>query len=727
MNEGSRWQRLGTPLGLFAFAFAIRCLPWPFVLGPARTHFFGNDAYYHMRRVAYSLAHFPATLGFDPYLNHPEGARAIWPPLFDLAVACALLPVHALGGLAAAERAAAFIAPLFGAATVVALYALARRLFDSQVALVAGLVLCVMSGHYWYSQLGFLDHHAAVALIAVALLLCALPLLRDRPRTSAAAAFGVVVAAAFQLWPGALLYVAIVEIGLLAHWAWLPQRESALRVAELRAGSHAIACLLLLPAAFIEQAEPWTAYSPAVLSRFQPWLLAALAAHALACRVLWTGPRGASAAARRAQVVALGAAVLGLSALALPELTGAATEAWRWLGKQETFQRIVAESLPLFYMRGEFTTGIAELRLSRFVYLLPFALAAMCLQARGDERRAERWLFAWWSVALLLATVQQKRFFNTSSVAVSLLMGWAAVNCVREVRARWPQWRPASIIAPLATAALALFLLAPGIRGYTPTVSAGVERLRGGPLRLGTQAIATRGLLRTAEWIAANTPQTAGFDDLGAEPEYGVLAHWDLGHILIYVGQRPTVVGNFGDDLGDENFALHRRYYLASETLAAKILDRVSARYVVVEDIREEHRERLGPRTMLRRLTEATLRDLEQHRLIYESPLPRKTTRFTPGFRVFERVAGAVVEGRAPAGASVSALLELQLPEGRRRKIENGAIADAAGVYRLRLAHPSAGSGPTESWRIESGGRAQELRLSEAAVASGEIHSGPEF
>jgi len=62
-------QRLAAPVSLFLLAFAIRCLPWRTVFGVPGTErpiFFGNDAYYHMRRIAWSLAHYPGALGFDP-------------------------------------------------------------------------------------------------------------------------------------------------------------------------------------------------------------------------------------------------------------------------------------------------------------------------------------------------------------------------------------------------------------------------------------------------------------------------------------------------------------------------------------------------------------------------------------------------------------------------------------------------------------------------------------
>ena len=105
------------PLG----ALAVRALPWPTVLGSDRLYFTGMDAYYHMRRILYSLERFPSVLDFDPYVNFPHGAKAIWPPLFDGALAWLVLPFYRMGGAETAERAVVWGPPLLGAATVVAL------------------------------------------------------------------------------------------------------------------------------------------------------------------------------------------------------------------------------------------------------------------------------------------------------------------------------------------------------------------------------------------------------------------------------------------------------------------------------------------------------------------------------------------------------------------------------------------------------------------------------
>jgi dolichyl-diphosphooligosaccharide--protein glycosyltransferase len=127
-GRSPRWIRIIAPILLFLLAVVIRGLPYNGVFIAGGVQFFGNDAYYHMRRALYSLEHFPAVLDFDHYINFPIGARPIWTPFFDSFLALLLLPlrgrpIHQL------ETVAVWVPPLLGGATVLALYWIAKRHF----------------------------------------------------------------------------------------------------------------------------------------------------------------------------------------------------------------------------------------------------------------------------------------------------------------------------------------------------------------------------------------------------------------------------------------------------------------------------------------------------------------------------------------------------------------------------------------------------------------------
>ena len=118
---------------------------------------------------------------------------------------------------------------VLGAATVVALYFLARRHFDLPTAVLAGAVLSLLSAHFWYSQVGFIDHHAAVALVSTWVLAAGMALRSHGQRESrawhAGIGAGIAIGLSLLVWPGCLLHVSLVESGWIA--ALLTRRDGA--------------------------------------------------------------------------------------------------------------------------------------------------------------------------------------------------------------------------------------------------------------------------------------------------------------------------------------------------------------------------------------------------------------------------------------------------------------------------------------------------------------------
>src|SRR4029453_14480997 len=67
-------------------------------------HPLDSDSAYHLRRARFAAANFPRTILFDPLMNFPDGGVAIWPPLFDLALAA---PARLAGGAGPSPASAA--------------------------------------------------------------------------------------------------------------------------------------------------------------------------------------------------------------------------------------------------------------------------------------------------------------------------------------------------------------------------------------------------------------------------------------------------------------------------------------------------------------------------------------------------------------------------------------------------------------------------------------------
>jgi dolichyl-diphosphooligosaccharide--protein glycosyltransferase len=742
-----RARRFGAPLAVFALALLVRAAPWRDVLGTGSILPVGSDAWYHLRRIVYGVFRHPDWLDFDRYVHFPHGAKPIWPPLFDRAIAALLRPfVPPLdrGGQAAVESLSMWVPPLLGAAAVAAAFLVARRHWGERVAWVAGVSLALVSGHFWYSQIGFVDHHAAVSLLATLLLAPALAMVAAheagaRARVAAGSlALGALAALCLLVWPGCLLHVGLVGLSLLG--VLLAQRDPA--GARALAAALAAGCLLaaglVAPSGLSAEWPQWGAYSPVVISRFQPWLLGCGTAVGIACALAWRHPGLGATRGRRAASLALACALaLFASAGLAPGLVDGAGDAWEWLAKRDDFQARVAESQPLFRERGRFDTSIAVTRLSAFVLVFPLALPWLVWRARGRPELARTAMLAAWAGGLFAVTLLQRRFFDTASVGVALVLAMTCAELWRILEARDLRGWGAAVWLLLVAA------LAPALTPYARPAVNEWRVLRGAPFQVSPLLPAARVARDTARWLRDGTPETSGWLDADRVPEYGVLAPWPLGHAIQYVGRRPAVVDNFGDDVGGDGLAFADRYYRSREPEVADAAAGRGIRYVVAQRspgflseqpelaalvyalFRRDGAEGVGP-------AGGRLAALVRHRLVFES----EGLRFTdpgaePVYKVFELVSGAVLTGRAAPGARIEVSLDVETNRGRRFRWASHAIADAAGRYRAPVPYATRG-GPAgvrvaPAYRLRCAGATASAVVAEPQVESGGVVAAPDL
>lgn len=754
--RGLERLRLGPPLALFLAALAVRALPWRSHLEAGRVHFHDSDAYYHARRILYGVVRFPEFLSFDPYLNFPHGGEPIWSPLFDFAAA---LLARACGAteVAALERFLVWIPPVLGAATVVVVYFAARAHFGRDAAWLAGGLLAILPAHFLYSRIGFVDHHVAVALVEAALLWSGMSLVRDcarspvpvRPALRLALGSGALVGIALLLWPGMILDVGLLDAGFVVLLASRARPAEARALGLLLALAHALAALLVTPLAWGRSWRVWGSFTPVVLSSFQPWYLAAAAA---CFALVAVGVRGGDARvplARRLGILLVsGLVVLGASALWI-DVRAPWQDAWQWFAKQEAFQATVNESRPLLFQRGRFDLSLAIASFSLLFFLIPVGLGVAARRIRRGESRAAGALLLGWAAAFLGASLMQIRFTSSFAIPFALLAGWCAPRLLRRLAARAGGGR----LGRAAVGVSLVVLLAPALGSYAGHLGDLARGLRGAPAELGPLEQRRRTLVEVADWLRENTPPTSGYLDAGVRPEYAVLSHWTDGHVLEYAARRPTVVDNFGDDLGEENLALAEEYYRVEEPRASAILDALGARYVIFEFRPYASRSKVDPRSLLSRLyfgdgaesprsvavTGTRARQVEvpvpavvRHRLVYESqPRTEKRAGRRPAFKVYEHVRGALLVGEAEPGAPVEARLAIETNRGRRFEFLSTVRADAQGRFALRFPYPTRGTPPgvrsADRVELRGPGGAARVSVREQDVREGRVLTVPAF
>jgi len=712
--------------GLLALALAIRLLGFERVfVGDGEVVLVVGDPWYHLRLALYAFTHFPAFLSFDPYLNHPHGAFVPWPPGFDLLLATSARLVGASEhGLAAL---AALAPPFLAALTLLPVFALARAAGGAACGLGAAALFAVFPASTVVSRVGYADHHVLVALLGAMLLALQTRAFGVATRARAAAlavAIALVRSSLVASWQGSLAYLVIADVSLVLVAAARGERRAlALEAASLVASAALVAPLA--PASLHSIGGPFSAIE---LSWLHVAACAALALWSLAARA-WAAP---APAARVARALALGA-VAAAGLVAVPGVLSGWARAAAFLGKTDVWGGGNPEQQPLFFFSGG--TTWAQVLFGFLGYAVPVLPVYLLWRARRAEEPARLLLVACWSAAFGALAIGQSRFANdlapAASVGFALLLADAGGWLSRRLRL------PGGLGALAAPALAGVLLASPLWREHGPRLRETLAWLRGGEAGA-DRALLTAGgtLLRFAEVVRVSTPETSGFLDANARPEYGILADPSLGHVLHAVARRATPSDNFGAYVGPEGFMTTLRVLLAMpEEAAVAALRELRVRYVATS-----WQPSYPAGSLLYRLHEqdglesATERALAHFRHVAEGPaggvplasLLAPVAGAPPmPYKLFEVVEGAILEVEADPGARVAASAEVRTAAGRGFRYRARATADAAGVARIRVPYATEAAGPAAraagAWRIAAGGSVRCARVSEQDVREGAV------
>jgi asparagine N-glycosylation enzyme membrane subunit Stt3 len=736
-TANSRSQRNALALFfVFAFALGVRALGFEQVFTDEGIVFAPADATYHMRRSFYTFVNFPTLLLRDPYLNFPGGANVPWPPLFDFLVGgTARLFATDQAGF---ERVAAWAASLFGALTVIPIYFIARRVAGAGVSLFAGLLFSLFPMCVKYGRVGNPDHHTAVALVgACLLLLCthiARPDLSERKILLLTPVMMLARLSMFLIWHGNLLYIAFFETTILLIAAGT--RVNA--ITKAHALSAILTAVVLSP--IVEEFLPIPiggAYSSISLSRLHVLVMVG-ASFVAFCHWSLNRRRPESNAALRILAMGVASMFFVVLLMLIPATRAGLSPAFQFLTMQDGAGLATLEQLPLFSIFGRDPVYSPERPWAYFAYLLPLAPLAFPLFVRERENRPVVWVLTGWTAGFVILAIVQRRYGNDLAPAAAVAFAIGLVELPRVLLRRIGVESPrARVAAAVLSLLVTLGLFSSVLRTYEiPRLQSGLAALSGRetPPPVGMDLI-SKNVAHFARKVRAATPDTEGFLDQRRNPEYGIIAHANLGHVLHYYARRATATDPMWSYIGPENWAKSVAFFRAKEeSKAVAIASLLRGRYVITASTdsmdtisgRLHQRDGLAGNHGLRlehfRLITESSPGRAGFGLLYHEKLETHEGASGVAYKLFEVVKGALLEVEAAPQTRVRVSVTIEAPSGRRFVYLASADAGDDGFARLRVPYSTSDKAPIHAngpYRIIAGTRLARVHVNEADVRDG--------
>ena len=144
---------------LFVAAVSVRLLPLKQVVNGDELYLYDGDCYLHLRKILLHLAEFPRFVTFDYYEGFPAGTTSLKPLMLDyfMALVCKVAGLG-LSDTRAVEITTAVIPAIIGGLTVLAVYYLAKSLFDGETGIIAALIITFMPSHIHATIIGRPDN-----------------------------------------------------------------------------------------------------------------------------------------------------------------------------------------------------------------------------------------------------------------------------------------------------------------------------------------------------------------------------------------------------------------------------------------------------------------------------------------------------------------------------------------------------------------------------------------
>lgn len=499
MDRKARLQFLGWWLLVGLVAVGACALKWPTAHLGEEYLPFGNDAFYHARRILDTVADPSAFYEFDPKIHAPEGSLLTWPWGYDYLMA---MLVKLAGTVSVPGPPIAILVwlPVLAVLLPIGLIMLiARRLGLSQpLMVIAGLATALLPLTQFLYGVGQIDHHYAEHIFVLATIASGLGWFSNTESPAAAIPLGVVLGVAPAIHNG--LFVLQIPVLVALFTLWTQGKRMPMRTTLQFAAALMLATLAVLIPSLPFRLGLFEFYT---LSWFHLYIAACSAAAAIVMARFTPGNRNL-------------ALLVGIAFVLLLPLARQVLIAGAFLGGTIARLDSIVEMRPLLYMASN-AVGRYELTAtySALVWLVPLTMLYCAWQ--GWRERTKPRVFFWICCILGLALlVTQLRMHYFGSFA--LYLPWLLL--VQSCSKRWPGRH--RMVVLLTSMAFMLMYWVPGRYQLAgPTWFAGDPNFR-----------TLRPILEDLKHACAQDPGI-------------VLADNDAGHYIRYYTQCSVISNNF--------------------------------------------------------------------------------------------------------------------------------------------------------------------------------------
>ncbi|NHN48724.1 oligosaccharyl transferase, archaeosortase A system-associated [Halostella sp. JP-L12] len=565
------WYHVPVLSVLIAFMFWVRIQARDNFTRTGEVLFRGNDAYYHLREVQYTVANWPWTMSFDPWTYFPYGnsSGGQFGSLFDQIVATAALVVGLGDPSAETVRLTLLYAPaVFGTLMAIPIYYLGKH-YAGRIGGVFGVfVLALLPGTVLSrSTVGFGDHHIAEAFFVSIAILAVVKALRVAQREKPvyelvedrdwaalrepglySVLAGVAIALYLWTWPPGIIFVGILGVFFTV--------ALTLDYVRGRSPDHAafvgvVSLLTTLPLLVFKTGS--LGFETTTISLIQYFIVFAVAAGT--AFMAWLAREWDDREIDRLLYpVAIGGILVvgtGLFAVVLPDafsLIQRNVTRVLAFGQSDTARTVgEVQSVPLDSV-GNFMTGQYGLTYLTAVFAL-FWLASQ-VAFSGRSYRSENLFLVVLTVFFTLMALTQRRFNYYLAISVVVLNAWLFGQAIRLIDFpttvdRLSDVEGYQVLTLFAILLLVTVPLAPPL-APTTAVAAGNSTGPGDSVYWS----------QSGDWMQNNTPAPGTYANPDGEPmeyndgfeqtedydypegAYGVMSWWDYGHWITVEGER---------------------------------------------------------------------------------------------------------------------------------------------------------------------------------------------